>query len=66
MADPVRLQILSLVLAHADGEACVCDISAAFDFEDARNEIGARWNPPFERLPLSRSPAARGAAGLRL
>ncbi|MGN9842234.1 ArsR/SmtB family transcription factor [Nonomuraea sp. H19] len=31
MADPVRLRILSIVLAHADGEVCVCDITDAFD-----------------------------------
>ncbi|MBE1560442.1 ArsR/SmtB family transcription factor [Nonomuraea africana] len=31
MADPVRLRILSIVLAHAGGEACVCDITDAFD-----------------------------------
>lgn len=31
LADPVRLRILSLVLAHAAGEACVCDIVDAFD-----------------------------------
>lgn len=31
LADPVRLRLLSLVAAHADGEACVCDLHAAFD-----------------------------------
>lgn len=31
MADPVRLRLLSLVAAHADGEACVCDLNDAFD-----------------------------------
>ena len=31
LADPVRLRLLSLVAAHADGEACVCDLSEAFD-----------------------------------
>jgi ArsR family transcriptional regulator len=31
LADPVRLRLLSLVAAHADGEACVCDLSGAFD-----------------------------------
>jgi ArsR family transcriptional regulator len=31
MADPVRLRLLSLVAAHADGEACVCDLHGAFD-----------------------------------
>lgn len=31
LSDPVRLRLLSLVAAHAGGEACVCDISAGFD-----------------------------------
>ena len=28
LADPVRLQLLSMVASHAGGEACVCDISS--------------------------------------
>jgi ArsR family transcriptional regulator, arsenate/arsenite/antimonite-responsive transcriptional repressor len=31
LADPVRLRLLSLVASHAGGEACVCDLSDAFD-----------------------------------
>jgi ArsR family transcriptional regulator, arsenate/arsenite/antimonite-responsive transcriptional repressor len=31
LAEPVRLRLLSLVAAHADGEACVCDLSDAFN-----------------------------------
>ena len=31
LADPVRLRLLSLIAAHADGEACVCDLNDAFD-----------------------------------
>lgn len=31
LADPVRLRIMSLIAAHADGDACVCDITDAFD-----------------------------------
>lgn len=31
LADPVRLRLLSLVAAHSDGEACVCDLNDAFD-----------------------------------
>lgn len=31
LADPVRLRLLSLVAAHEDGEACVCDLNDAFD-----------------------------------
>lgn len=29
--DPVRLGLLSLIAAHAGGEACVCDLTGAFD-----------------------------------
>ena len=28
---PTRLRLLSLVAAHADGEACVCDLNAPLD-----------------------------------
>lgn len=31
LADPVRLRLLSLVASHAGGEACVCDLSGAFE-----------------------------------
>jgi ArsR family transcriptional regulator len=31
LADPSRLRLLSLVLAHDRGEACVCDLTEAFD-----------------------------------
>lgn len=31
LADPVRLQLLSLVASHDGGEACVCDISAGVE-----------------------------------
>lgn len=31
LADPVRLRLMSLVASHAGGEACVCDLSAAFE-----------------------------------
>ncbi|MGH3947168.1 MAG: metalloregulator ArsR/SmtB family transcription factor [Pseudonocardiaceae bacterium] len=30
IADPVRLRLLSLIASHADGEACVCDLTGAF------------------------------------
>ena len=30
-ADPARLRLLSLVLSHEGGEACVCDLTSAFD-----------------------------------
>lgn len=31
LADPVRIRLLSLVAAHEGREACVCDLSDAFD-----------------------------------
>jgi ArsR family transcriptional regulator len=31
LADPARLRLLSLVASHAGGEACVCDMTGAFD-----------------------------------
>ena len=31
LADPVRLRLMSLVLSHEGGEACVCDLNDAFD-----------------------------------
>ncbi|MBA2531308.1 MAG: helix-turn-helix transcriptional regulator [Nocardioidaceae bacterium] len=31
MADPVRLRLVSLVASYAGGEACVCELTNAFD-----------------------------------
>jgi ArsR family transcriptional regulator len=31
IADPARLRLLSLVLSHEGGEACVCDLLPTFD-----------------------------------
>jgi ArsR family transcriptional regulator, arsenate/arsenite/antimonite-responsive transcriptional repressor len=31
LADPVRLRLMSLIASHPGGEACVCDLTAAFD-----------------------------------
>ena len=31
LADPVRLRLMSLVLSYEGGEACVCDLTDAFD-----------------------------------
>ena len=31
IADPTRLRLLSLVLSHEGGEACVCDLTPYFD-----------------------------------
>ena len=31
LADPVRLRLLSLVASRQGGEACICDLNAAFE-----------------------------------
>jgi ArsR family transcriptional regulator, arsenate/arsenite/antimonite-responsive transcriptional repressor len=31
LADPVRLRLMSLVLSHEGGEACVCDLTDPFE-----------------------------------
>jgi ArsR family transcriptional regulator len=31
LGDPVRLRLLSLIASHAGGEACVCDLTDAFN-----------------------------------
>jgi ArsR family transcriptional regulator len=31
LADPVRLRLMSLVASHEGGEACVCDLTEAFE-----------------------------------
>jgi ArsR family transcriptional regulator, arsenate/arsenite/antimonite-responsive transcriptional repressor len=31
LGDPVRLRLVSLIGAHQGGEACVCDLTEAFD-----------------------------------
>jgi ArsR family transcriptional regulator len=31
LADPVRLRLFSLIASHAQGEACVCDLTEEFD-----------------------------------
>ncbi len=31
LAEPVRLRLMSIVLSHEGGEACVCDLTDAFD-----------------------------------
>jgi ArsR family transcriptional regulator len=31
LADPVRLRLMSLIASHPGGEACVCDLTAAFE-----------------------------------
>jgi ArsR family transcriptional regulator len=31
LGDPVRLRLMSLIAAHASGEACVCDLNESFD-----------------------------------
>ncbi|MEU5877487.1 metalloregulator ArsR/SmtB family transcription factor [Spirillospora sp. NPDC047279] len=34
LGDPVRLRLLSLIACHEGGEACVCDLTAAFELSD--------------------------------
>lgn len=31
IADPVRLRLLSMIACHEGGEACVCELTGAFD-----------------------------------
>ncbi|MFN2494844.1 MAG: ArsR/SmtB family transcription factor [Pseudonocardiaceae bacterium] len=31
LGDPVRLRLLSLIASHAGGEACVCELTGAFE-----------------------------------
>jgi ArsR family transcriptional regulator, arsenate/arsenite/antimonite-responsive transcriptional repressor len=31
LSDPVRLRLMSVVASHANGEACVCDVSAGIE-----------------------------------
>jgi ArsR family transcriptional regulator len=31
ISDPIRLRLLSLIASHEGGEACVCDLTDAFD-----------------------------------
>lgn len=31
LSDPVRLRLLSMIASHDGGEACVCDLTGAFD-----------------------------------
>ncbi|MGH3719687.1 MAG: metalloregulator ArsR/SmtB family transcription factor [Pseudonocardiaceae bacterium] len=31
LADPVRLRLLSLIASHVGGEACVCEVTGAFE-----------------------------------
>jgi ArsR family transcriptional regulator len=31
IADPVRLRLMSMILSHEGGEACVCDLNDGFD-----------------------------------
>lgn len=31
LSDPVRLRLLSMIASHAGGEACVCDLTDAFN-----------------------------------
>jgi ArsR family transcriptional regulator len=35
LGDPTRLRLLSLVAAHEDGEACICDLTAPVGLSQA-------------------------------
>ena len=35
LADPVRLRLVSLIASSGGGEACVCDLNAAFELTQA-------------------------------
>ena len=37
LADPVRLRLMSLVASHGGGEACVCDVTDAFELSQPTN-----------------------------
>lgn len=34
IGDPVRLRLLSLIACHEGGEACVCELTSAFELTD--------------------------------
>ena len=34
LSDPIRLRLLSMIASHDDGEACVCDLTPAFDVSE--------------------------------
>jgi ArsR family transcriptional regulator, arsenate/arsenite/antimonite-responsive transcriptional repressor len=34
LSDPVRLRLLSMIASHEGGEACVCDLTPAFDVSE--------------------------------
>ena len=34
LSDPVRLRLLSLIASHGGGEACVCDLTPAFEVSE--------------------------------
>ena len=35
LGDPVRLRLLSMVASHIGGQACVCDLTPAFDLSQS-------------------------------
>jgi ArsR family transcriptional regulator len=34
LSDPIRLRLLSMIASHDGGEACVCDLTPAFDVSE--------------------------------
>ena len=50
LADPARLRLVSMVAAHEDAEACVCDLTGAF-----ANADRARVTYRLSALPCARA-----------
>ena len=78
IADPTRLRLLSLIQAHEDGEACVCDLTApvglsqptAADVASKRPSgrdlaSTAPLNLPFSRAQLQHTYTLRWLAGCK-
>jgi len=72
MADPVRLQLPSLVASAEGGQACVCDLAEAFDLSQPTishhlkvlHQSGGpwpNWSPRQDCCWLSSGPPAPGA-----
>jgi ArsR family transcriptional regulator, arsenate/arsenite/antimonite-responsive transcriptional repressor len=51
LADPARLQLVSMVAAREDGEACVCDFTEPLGLTQGANRTGPVGRP---RMPSAR------------
>ena len=66
LADPVRLRLLSLVASRQGGEACICDLNAAFELSQPTishhmkvlHEAGPGGPGQARRMGVLPSPAA--------